>query len=495
MKHSVSKTDLDFDFSQGPDLSQYAVQFAKERNSRTLTLRTKRPTIASVFGKNPASLRPSLVPDVSLFINPEYVIRTLSNGSAEEIKTTLSGLSTAVETSTTIVSPITSSPEVAEAFCNALASTFPPDVIVSLLGTVGTLYPLSKEVQDAYIDNGLPFSLLNFLSIGIDEYPNWNLISSEVVSSTLDIISTIAANNFYGRNSLLCDGLIDPLIQIAQHSPFMDQACTCIFTIFNNPAPLESESIMEVIPQISSLLKLSSKTAVEQILLAYVCMTNKDTSIVSNLYDIELPTYVIPLLDDPDLIAVSLKVVGNLSVAQPPQIRIMLDLDLLGKLRSLLVSQPDYIPDIYWILSNLVEAYSPAILPTFDEEFLRTVLNHAREGEMETKKEATFFLSTVILFSHSDSYDKFMNPDVVGLLVQMLACDVGMIIFRCIDTILAFVRHMTSNPDSLDHGVATIFHTNIMDTLNELAKNDDPLLGERAAYLVDKLSELSEIKE
>ena len=496
IKHSSSKYELDGEIGleDGPDLSQYAIQLAKERNSRTLTLRIKRPTIAAVFSKTPPNRR-SLVQETSPSLAPESVIRSLSNGNPEEIKVTLSALSTALESSPATVASITRSSDVAEAFCNSISSDLPQDVLVSVLGMISTLYPLSGEVQDAYIDNGLPFSLLNFLITGLDELSANQDKSIPIIGASLQIISVIASNHFYGRDSLLCNGLIEPLIQIATHPDFMEQACSCICAIFENPAPLESESIMEVIPQIANLLTLSSKSAVEQILLAYVFMTNKYTAVVSNLYDIELPAFVIPLLDDPDLVAVALKVVGNLSVAQPPQIRMMLELDLLNKLRSLLNSQPIYIPDVFWIFSNLIEANSSAILPIIDEAFLRNVLGSATNGDIETKKEASFFLSTVILFSNPESYGLFITADIVDLLVEMLACGVGMIIFRCIDTILAFVRYMNLNPDSISQGVAIILDTDIMDRLDELSKNEDPIMAERAAYLTTKLNQLSENKE
>jgi hypothetical protein len=92
------------------------------------------------------------------------------------------------------------------------------------------------------------------------------------------------------------------------------------------------------------------------------------------------------------------------------------------------------------------------------------------------KKEATFFLSTLILFSADTELPRFAVAPVIDVLVAMVGCGVEKVVLRCLDTIGKLVRCTGSAAEA----VKALAESDLMERLGELLDDpEQPLVTER----------------
>jgi hypothetical protein len=186
---------------------------------------------------------------------------------------------------------------------------------------------------------------------------------------------------------------------------------------------------------------------------------------------------VVEFLDAPELVSPALRLIGNLSIAQPFQLRTMLNAHLAPKLLDLLKSE--HAADVFLVLSNLPEAVPALILPLIDAEFVDRLLEIIDTSGYDIQKEATFFLSTLILFSADTELPRFAVAPVTDVLVAMVGCGVEKVVLRCIDTIGKLVRCTGSDAEAVK-AVKALAESDLMDRLGELLDDpEQPLVTER----------------
>jgi hypothetical protein len=468
----------------GADLSHYQDELARARNARTLTLRRNRPAL-ELFTKRTKPI--SSGPDANKFpyLDQAKATSVLTSGQPEDLLEFANQLISAVKSAPRPLKKLVHSPGFLENFSTALTSPKSPELTVRLLEVVGVIFPILDPLTNSFIDNGICFTLNDFLSSG----------DSAIISITIQVLKKICEQSSYARDSALCLEIHTALIQLAlstSPSETADSCCATLFVIFSNRDPIEPEILINSVSPLFNLLSVGSPQTVASVLDCFVAMTNQHSALVHSLYDLGLFKRVVSLLDTPVLVSPTLRLIGNLSVAQPFQLRTMLDAGLADRLFQELESE--HAADVFWVLSNLLEAVSTLIMPLINRDFVDRLLDIIDSSSYDIQKESAFFLSTLILFSQEEDLPRFVTPTVIDVLVNMMGCGVEKVVLRCIDTVGKLMRYLQIHP--IADSVNFLAESDIMDRLEELLDDpEQPLLTERAEALISQFRTLQDGKK
>ena len=138
----------------------------------------------------------------------------------------------------------------------------------------------------------------------------------------------------------------------------------------------------------------------------------------------------------------------------------------------------------------MLESVPQEMLPYFNDDFISSAISFVIDTSFDVKKEAAYFLSTLIVFSDPEVVPRFMTQEVTDILVEMLGCGVDMIQMRCLDSFFRFIYIMKRNPQYESY-LNLLKDSDIMDRLNDLVDPNSPQLTERAEYLLQQLQTFS----
>ncbi|KAH0787960.1 hypothetical protein GPJ56_008116 [Histomonas meleagridis] len=367
-------------------------------------------------------------------------------------------------------------PELPEAFIDALNSGFPEDLNILIMKTIIVIFPHSPEVQDIYIDSGLCMCLFDFLSSQ----------SLPLLEASIALVDTISESSGYGRDSVLCLGLHTFIIEIAKseiNEQITVQACESLSKIFSNKQHIDSNTLTSCVEPIAELLSLHSVHAVYIILACFISMTNKLPALVFNMYDLNLFPVIVNFLHNPELIGMALPLIGNLSVGQSFHIKTLLDCGLFPLLMQLI--QTEFTADVYWVLSNILESVPQMTIGLFNPNFVAQTVEIAMTSSFEVKKEAAFFIATLMLFTQNADLKYFKNEDVVDLMIEMLGCSSNLIVLRCLDALLRFVHVNSTTGD--EEFLSLLQTKDLYNPLNNLIERGSHMIKERAEFLLCNL--------
>jgi hypothetical protein len=461
----------------GADLSRYQDELAHERNARTLTLRRQRHLSIETSLTATVSRRYGTLTDAAKFpyLNIEKAFATLQSGDPTELSELSAQLISAVKGAPRSLKSLLGSSEFIERFLTALKSPQSPALTIKLLEVVIAIFPLLGTLMIDIIDGGLCSILTDFL-ISSD---------SSIITSTLRTISVICDRSSYARDSALCLELHNTLIEMAlsqSPSELADHCCNAVLSIFRNCDQIDSEILIGAIEPLIQILSVGSVQTVASVLDCFVVMTNQHSALVHTLYEQGMFSRVVEFLNKTELVAPALRLIGNLSVAQPFQLRIMLEAGLIVKVLDILESE--HAADVFWVLSNLLEAVPALILPLIDADFVDRLFEIIDTSGYDIQKEAAFFLSTLILFSPEAEVQRFVMAPVIEILVGMVGCGVEKVVLRCIYTIGKLVRWGRKGGETLKW----VAESDLMDRLGELVDDpEQPLMVERAEALISQV--------
>ena len=494
MRASGSRSDFDdlcnFGSMQnsGVDLRNYRDQLQKDRNSRTLTLRSmKRPSISGV--RNSVLQVGSCSRNVSLsdinsipFLAPNHVIEVFSSQDETAIGTLINQISETAQETPKMVSKMVKDTDIFQPIIDCLNGEISESLTLQILGFIAVIFPLcSIKEMNVFVDCDLCFSLYAFIT---SDNPT-------IIGSAIQVVAVISEYSSYARDAIISFGLHTSLMEQAKtDNEEMSQACCeALNKIFANPDPIDSATIIESVTPMAELLSLTSIPALQSVIECFVEITSKMPSIIFMLYDLELYPTIIGFLSQQELLASTLSLIGNMSVAHPPQIRCMLQLGIFDTLIGLIGT--DYSTYVFWIFSNMLESVPQDMLPYFTDDFVSSAISSVLDASFDVKKEASYFLSTLIVFSDPADVPHFMTEDVTDMVVEMLGCGVTMIVLRCIDTLIRFVHIMKTNPECAQYS-AILMDSDIIDRLNEIISPDCQFVTERAEYLLQQIQSFSE---
>ena len=355
------------------------------------------------------------------------------------------------------------------------------DTMVLLITIIGALFKTAGKRMCDIVDYGLTIPMFDMLESG-----DWVL-----VDACIRLMNCVAEACGYARNALICMGLHSRLVEMVRDEATPGEvragACNALLTMFKNPAPIESSVITEAVPELFQVMKAAPGDVVCVILQIFLAMTNRMASLVMSLDDIGMYDVIVDLLGQEGLVADALALLGNMCVCQPKQARQLLKLGVLDKLGRL-VKDSRYTADALWVVSNLLEAAPGEVLPLLSQEFTKSVTDVALTEGFGIEKEAAFFISTLIVCVPPDEVKTFMTPEVVDLLVEMLACEVELVVLRGMDAIRRFIH--VANCSYGTGFLTVLLESDIMDRLAELQESNALLISESAALVLNTLSHL-----
>lgn len=481
--------DTDAFKSSGMDLTDYREQLAHDRNSRTLTLRRmKKPTISQFLNQGQRNPLNSPLIDINNFpfLDINYAITQLNNGNTTSLSEFLNSLTVCATTTPRLATSLAQTPDLAEPFVAALMAGYGEPITIQLIRAMIAIFPIAGENKTLFVDSGLTSSLFDFLSSQ----------SAPLLESAVALVCVMADYSNYANNSFLCLGIHEFLIDIAgaEYSEEITlQALDALNRIFSSPVnlaneekdPIDAQNLTDALEKMVPLLDLSSAQAVSSALLIFVEMTDQMSALVLNIYEFNLFPKIVGFLRVPELISSALPLIGNLSYCQATQADCLLQLGIFDILMELMDSE--YIADVFWVLSNLVESIPHKTVNLFNEDFIEQTIDIATRSSFEVKRESTFFLATLIMFVANEDLVYFMNDNILQLMFELLEFNVTGVVLRCIDALIKFAIFIEVRETS--DSFTDAFHSEeYIEILNNLEANSDiKLIQERAECLLSKL--------
>lgn len=476
------------------DLNLYNQEFTRQRCSRTLSMRqyTRKINFYQTPNNNqilqpqlPLSSSHDHLIDASNFpyLDNDYILTILSQANVSQFSEILHQIHDNCSKSPRILKKMLDNEDffdkLTEIFQNHFQnSNFP--IIIQIINFIELIFPSVHQQIQSYIADSFVFSTLTDLLSTTN--------SLTIVIEAINLSGIISIYSSYARDLVLCSGIHTIIVDIGKradlNSPLLEAVTQSLLSIFSNQTPIESndllidfihplnellehclslKKIMAAHPDIFSYLqKVNSNpgnlnenpetslnwislsesglvhlSAAANIIDCYVQITNKESSMVYNVFNEHIGPILISFLDDnSNILAPSaLRLIGNLSVSQKHQIQeSLINSGLLPRLVKH-VHSPLAV-DAFWCFSNLLESSTSTLLQLFlnQPEFISKVVAITAESPIDVKREASYFLSTLIIFAPTSYMSEFIEKtEIVDILVEMLGCGVISIIVRCFD--------------------------------------------------------------
>jgi len=459
----------------GGDLSSLTEEMRKERNSRTMTLRRpNRITIGISHLNSGSKLYDDDKSKCFSHITVEYITSVLESGNNQALISFIDEFSKMVFSKIPIARNLVKSPGLTYPFISALQGSYSADGIRCIISAISLIFPNCGPNRESFIDDGLCLVLPD------------HLLSSnpDLISSSIMLISVISESSGYARDSVLSFGLHDYLIEIALSgcsTQIIDLACYALEKVFSNQEPIEPKTLCSCFDQILKLLRISSETGLQHVIGCLVSITDKMPSLVYDFFDQNQHIFLVSLLDEPEMISVSLRLIGNMSVGDAIHVRRLVgEANLFERLQTLLWT--DFTADVFWVISNLIETLPYFMLDLLNIEFINRVVEVTTEGGFDLKKEGTFLLATIILFTDTDKLNMFVSPEIESIFSDMLHCGIGLIVLRCLDALLCLF-HAIKRGTSIDN----IMCDDLRNGLERLLNSSIDLIKEKAEYLIEQM--------
>ena len=470
----------------GADLSMYREELSRGRSSRTLALRrVNRPTISGSLG---VSGNVSRTNRTRISREPQYQAFTVENtlaifqsGNESSISSHCSKISE-LSSLPKIITNLAQSEDVCQALVSFLSEGFQDSTKVFILSAIGTLFVLSNNLKEEYADN-LAIIFIEFLE---SQTP-------ELIFQTIQVISTLVLDSGYARDSILTFGIQDMLANIAlsEIEPNITLAATsAIYNIYVSPDDIDISIMQGSVPLLKQLFGLSNVAAVRNIILTFSELANKNPSIVYVYFDNGIYQIAMQLLQNPELVADAIVLVGNLSIGKRQHIQVLLENNLFQILIEL-YSEESIRSEVLWVISNLIESSAPLVLPLIEPAFISDILSTSVDGSFEVKKESAYLISTLIVTVPSESLNLFLLPQVAESLVEMSNCGVSLVVTKCLTAIIRLVIFVTSGNDGGEF-IPALLQSEIVDHLQEIQQSDMDKAKEPASALMILIDSLQQ---
>ena len=418
----------------GADLSNYQEQLIRERNTRSLTLRRQsrsRVSISAVLNRSNTAndqLNVSNYP----FLDPDKAMATLASGNPKSVGDMMQNIIVLVRQSKRHIDPLMANDDFAAALVAAV-NDGDEQLSVIMMETLAVLFPFFPERHEFWVDEGLTMMFCDVFEGG----------SIKKMDAALDLISSISEASGYARDSILCLGIHTVMIETALKDVPQEiclKICEALMKVFANKQAIDTTTMNSCVDDMAKLLTLPYPNCVFAAVGCFVEMTNKAPVIVFAMYDLGLFPVIVSMLNVEQLVPVALPLIGNMSVGHAQHVQKFLECDLFDRLMKLI--QTEYVADVFWVLSNLVESVPHLTVGLFNASFIAATIDIAESASYDVKKEGTFFLATLILFTESADLKYFMTGEVLELMVQILDCSIALMVLRVLDALIRLARSL-----------------------------------------------------
>jgi hypothetical protein len=410
-------------------------------------------------------------------LDVSYATGELQSGNPTKISDFLSNISTLARASPLLVAPLLKSSALQEAIIALITPGESEDLTITVIKHFVIIYPLFPDIQEPFVDAGLCFTILDLFTTD----------STALLEAVIALVDCISEASGYARDSVLCLGLHTSLIETAHREisePITVSAVEALNKVFANPLQIDSTTLTSCVEPLSSVLNLSSPSAVNGVLNCFVSMTNKLPALVFTMFDLGLFNVIVGMLSKEQLIAMALPLIGNLSVGHATHIHCLLECHLFDILTSLIGT--GHTADVFWVLSNLVESMPHLTVGYFKGDFIARTVAMAEDSSHEIKKECGFFLATLVLFTEVADLTFFMNSKVLDLMVELLGCSIGLIILRCLDALFTFAR-VIDVVGASEEVLGLLRGRDLNEALHGLLAHKSLLIRERAQFVLNQL--------
>ena len=400
----------------GPDPGELRRQLMQKRQVRTLDLRRMDHGPSSVPKRNKVNLSAEM-----MFYSTECVeiLKGREGGAMEAL---CSKILKANETCPYVLNEICECGVFVRALVEALQNAQSPGTAVAIMEAFSIVFGRADELQNEILDEGLCDVVLQVMEK-----------SPALVVPALALLGSMVDSCLYARDTIFCLGInnqIGEMALSAESVAVCDAACGVIRKLFSDPESMDRETLNAVIRDVVPLLQVRSVNGVLLVLNALRDIVRLVPGTAFFMHDAGIVEYVMVFLGKPELAETTLKLVGYLCNAPPPQVKAMVEAGLHDRLMQLLA--PEYITEVFWVLSNCVQIIPNSVIPQITDGFIQQVVDIAGSCHYDCLKEAAYFLATMMLFTDIERLGSFMRQDIIDVVVKMICCDVHNIVVRCL---------------------------------------------------------------
>jgi hypothetical protein len=372
------------------------------------------------------------------------------------------------------------SPEFLETLSSSLSLDRPAVVASALIQLILIIFPRCASLSNVFIDGGLCFAIPDLL--GFSE--------PTVVGLTLRLVTLISEASSYARDAVLCldiHTVIVNLVLSATTPSIVQSGCEALFALFANCEEIDRKLVVGAAAAMFPLLRLESAEAVTSVLKCYVRMSNANPAVIKSLLELGIGKLVVQLLQNRALVRFALKLIGNLSLCEPPEIRKLIDAGLIPKLFELIDSE--YASGVFWVLSNLLDSSPHLIHPLIPTGFVNKAIEMTSSMSYDIQKESAVFLATLIQSSDHATLASVMLPQVITVLLELLDCGVESVVLRCMETITRFCTYAAERAEISDL-LVPLLDTDLASHINDLLGSEETTIAEQAELLMSEYQKL-----
>jgi len=443
----------------GADLTLYNEEIIKERMEITNKIRVKSHLrIGNVRNKTNGK---SLL-NKELFFSIDKCIELLYTGDEEKIILAITFLFEIIQEHPKIINNMRNL-EISELFIRVLSFSLSSFAINLAIGIVFQLFSVHIQFINPFIDSGFIICLQQLLSSE----------NEEIIISTIDLIGCMADFSNYARDALISFGIYYDIINIittSDNDHVVDTGFQGLFLLFSNTSLIDSDILKTCVKPIFDLIENSPSSSLSLVLGILVEMTNHSYCIAPILFQYNIMPVLISAISNPELIVVSLGLIGNLCHTQPPQIIQLMQNGMYGIIEPFLYT--NHMSLSLWILSNIMESIPDYVIPLISSELIQYIESCFTTASSDLKNEITYFLGTLIIVNNTTDNQAYIKDDIIDIFVEMLGSGVLFIVIRCLDSIIKLIEvaQVTGNIPKIE---SFLCNTDLEDRINDLSHNSN----------------------
>lgn len=462
------------------DLSTYREKLDRLRDERSLLLRRIHLPCISHYTSNSSTVPIATMTEYPA-LDPDYLIPIFAARNENDILSLPILDQMAQPGAAAVLNNLAINEEFAKNIMEALNDDINVKVNNLIMAIIEKLYPHStEEIMEQYIDDGLAFTIYNFLS------------TKEHFEQCISLMVVIATNCTYARDALTCIGTHSLLLEIVLSISAVEIIELCLealYAFFRNDGSMDPANIDECINPLFTILHSTDSTEIIKIICSIFCeMTNKLPIVADKLFNQGLYELIMEFLPNPNYTEVAIFLIGNVCATDPEHIGFLIDRGLMEHLMNNL-NNAEMQSTVLWVCSNIMESGPHLILPHISNDIMKEIVTLANESPFNVKKEAAFFIGTVILHIESHQLPMFLNQDVMDILEEMLTFGISEIVIRCIDAMLRLLIFMPS--ERIEELIQIILNSDIHELLEQIIQENISVASDRAKCIIHRIDRLT----
>lgn len=450
----------------GMDMSCYNVELAKMRMNNSISIR--RPNIKiNHFDKNKKVIpRAASLEHIAKY-SPDQLLSAFRSGDDQLIERYTRTLCEAIEEEPSLLVPLLRSDDVMEAITESISKIETESGMASLC----ELFILFTKKDDvAMIDNGFLFTIRDYLA----------LFPVEV----LNLYGAMATISGYARNTFMCLGIIDDVIDMCSNTDNENlkmECCQCIYSMFSHNHPFEVDAVQDIIEKVVSILGLVPSSSYLLATLANISIT-LDSHNSIQLFELKVHEFLVSALDVEELVPQAVLLAEQMAICDFSSVSELIKCELVQKISQHLDAQGSLI-----FFANCFESAPDLISSLLDTEFINLIASVLVDSPYQILKEADYLTATLFMFAPISYVEYMMTNKMTDHLLDMLDGGVGYVVYRCLEAIERVIIIASSNNiirDSLEEILAS---SDAEVAINNLVESPDLMISEKAISILKSI--------